>query len=114
MKPIISFALAAVLIITFSSCTTHQDNNQTGFLQQSGWSVNAEEQKDIQAYSGEFATTGYVGEINEGGDPENNPDGLDEISSSLQGGDRGRIIYHEGQILILRDGKVYDLTGRKL
>jgi hypothetical protein len=76
--------------------------------------VKDEEQKDLQAYNGEFATTGYVGEINEGGDPENNPDSLDEISSSLQGGDRGRLIYHEGKILILRDGKVYDLTGRKL
>ncbi len=43
MKTIISFALAAVLTSTFSSCTTHQDINHTGFLQQSGWSVNAEE-----------------------------------------------------------------------
>lgn len=42
MKPIITIALSAVLTISFSSCTTNQDNSQTGFLQQSGWCVNAE------------------------------------------------------------------------
>ena len=40
--------------------------------------------------------------------------GIDEISSSLQGGDRGRLIYHEGQIYILRGEKVYTLQGQEI
>ena len=43
------------------------------------------------------------------------PTAIDEIdSSSLRGGDRGRLILINGQIFILRDGKAYDLMGRKL
>jgi len=44
----------------------------------------------------------------------NMPQGLDEISSSLQGGDRGRLIYHEGQIYILRGEKIYTVTGQEV
>ena len=44
----------------------------------------------------------------------NMPQGLDEISSSLQGGDRGRLIYHDGQIYILRGEKIYTLTGQEI
>ena len=37
---------------------------------------------------------------------------IDQIdSSSLQGGDRGRLIFRNGQILILRGDKTYTLTG---
>ena len=44
----------------------------------------------------------------------NMPTGIDEISSSLQGGDRGRLILHDGQIYILRGEKVYTLTGAEV
>ena len=39
-------------------------------------------------------------------------EGIEEISSSLQGGDRGRLILHNGQIFILRGEKEYTLTGQ--
>lgn len=35
-------------------------------------------------------------------------------SSSLQGGDRGRLILHNGQIFILRGDKTYTLTGQEI
>ena len=35
-------------------------------------------------------------------------------ASSLQGGDRGRLIYHDGQIFILRGEKVYTLQGQEI
>ena len=57
----------------------------------------------LASYSSEFTTTGH-----------NAPQGLDEISSSLQGGDRGRLILHDGQIYILRGEKVYTLTGQEV
>ena len=41
------------------------------------------------------------------------PQGVDNIdSSSLQGGDRGRLILHNGQLFILRGDKVYDAQGK--
>ena len=54
----------------------------------------------LKTESGTFTTTG--------------DEGLDEISSSLQGGDRGRLIYHEGHIFILRGEKTYTLQGQKV
>ncbi len=39
------------------------------------------------------------------------PTGIDNVSSSLQGGDRGRLILHNGQIFILRGEKVYNAQG---
>ena len=42
------------------------------------------------------------------------PTGIDNISSSLQGGDRGRLILHNGQIFILRGEKVYTVTGQEV
>ena len=42
-------------------------------------------------------------------------EGIDEInSSSLQGVDRGRLIYRDGQIYILRGDKTYTITGQLL
>jgi hypothetical protein len=72
---------------------------------QYGYSVTAKDANDqpVATYSGEFTTTS-----------EGIATGVEEVSSSLQGGDRGWLILHNGQIFILRDGKVYDLTGRKL
>jgi hemin uptake protein HemP len=53
----------------------------------------------LASYSGEFTTTGVATAI----------DNID--SSSLQGGDRGRLILHDGQIFILREGKMYNAQG---
>ncbi|MBQ7258407.1 MAG: leucine-rich repeat domain-containing protein [Paludibacteraceae bacterium] len=44
----------------------------------------------------------------------NMPQGLEDVSSSLQGGDRGRLILHDGQIYILRGDKTYTLTGAEV
>ena len=41
------------------------------------------------------------------------PTGIEDIdASSLQGGDRGRLILHDGQLFILRGDKVYTVTGQ--
>ena len=40
--------------------------------------------------------------------------GFEDVSSSLQGGDRGRLILHNGQIFILRGEKVYSITGQEV
>ena len=43
------------------------------------------------------------------------PTAIDQIeSSSLQGGDKGRLILRNSQLLILRDGKTYTLTGQEV
>ena len=55
----------------------------------------------LASYSSNFTTTGDA-------------QGLEEISSSLQGGDRGRLILHNGQIFILRGEKVYTLQGQEV
>lgn len=41
-------------------------------------------------------------------------EGIDNISSSLQGGDRGRLFFYNGQIFILRGDKTYTLTGQEI
>ena len=56
----------------------------------------------LKTESGSFTTTGVATAI----------DNID--SSSLQGGDRGRLIYHNGQILILRGDKTYTLQGQEV
>ena len=39
-------------------------------------------------------------------------EGIEDVSSSsLQGGDRGRLILRDGQVLILRNGKTYTMQG---
>ena len=57
----------------------------------------------LASYSSEFTTTG-----------ESVPTGIEEVSSSLQGGERGRLILHNGQIFILRGDKVYTLQGQEV
>ena len=42
------------------------------------------------------------------------PTGIDNVSSSLQGGARGRLILRDGQIYILRGEKVYTVTGQEV
>ena len=42
-------------------------------------------------------------------------EGIEDISSSsLQGGDRGRLILRDGQVLILRNGKTYTMQGQEV
>ncbi len=69
---------------------------------QYSYSVTAKDSNDqtVATYSGEFTTTS-----------EGVVTGIEEISSSLQGGDRGRLILRNGQILILRGDKVYNAQG---
>ena len=71
---------------------------------QYGYSVTAKNANDqtVATDSGEFTTTG-----------EGTATGIEEISSSLQGGDRGRLILRDGQLFILRGEKVYSITGQE-
>ena len=39
---------------------------------------------------------------------------IENVSSSFQGGDRGRLILRDGQIFILRGDKTYTLTGQEV
>ena len=72
---------------------------------QYGYNLTAKDANDqtVATYSGSFTTTS-----------EGIATGVEEISSSLQGGDRGRLILHNGQIFILRGEKVYTIDGRKV
>ena len=72
---------------------------------QYGYNVTAKDANDqtVATYSGVFTTTS-----------EGIATGLDEVSSSLQGGDRGRLILHNGQIFILRGEKVYSIDGQEV
>ena len=72
---------------------------------QYGYNLTAKDANNqtVATYSGEFTTTS-----------EGTATGIEEISSSLQGGDRGRLILRNGQILILRGEKEYTLTGQEV
>ncbi len=69
------------------------------------YSVTAKDGNDVPVatYSGEFTTTS-----------EGIATGVEEVSSSLPGGERGRLILHNGQIYILRGEKVYSITGQEV
>ena len=41
-------------------------------------------------------------------------EGIDEVSSSLQGGDRGRLFIRDGILYIERNGRIYDAQGQAL
>jgi hypothetical protein len=72
---------------------------------QYGYNLTAKDANDqtVATYSGSFTTTS-----------EGIATGVEEISSSLQGGDRGRLILHNGQVLILRNGKTYTMQGQEV
>ena len=72
---------------------------------QYGYNLTAKDANDqtVATYSGEFTTT------SEGEDT-----GVEEVSSSLPGGERGRLILHNGQIFILRGDKTYTLQGQEV
>ncbi len=61
--------------------------------------------EELVAYSGEFATTGYDGEVNPGG----NPDGIEDVFTDEH---KASKILHNGQIYIIRDGKTYTIQGQ--
>ncbi len=65
---------------------------------------------ELIAYSGEFATIGYTGEINPGGEPDSNPQGVDDINAAT----KASKIFRDGQVLILRGDKTYTLTGQEV
>ena len=71
---------------------------------QYGYNLTAKDANDqtIATYSGSFTTTS-----------EGETTGVEEVSSSLQGGDRGRLILRNGQVFILRGDKTYTLTGQE-
>ncbi len=69
---------------------------------QYGYNLTAKDAKDqtVATYSGSFTTTS-----------EGETTGVEDVSSSLQGGDRGRLILRNGQIFILRGEKIYNAQG---
>ena len=67
--------------------------------------------EELIAYRGEFATTGYDGEVNPGG----NPEGLDNTPfPSGEGRGEASKILRDGQIFILRGEKIYTLQGQEV
>ena len=72
---------------------------------QYGYNLTAKDANDqtVATYSGSFTTTS-----------EGIATGVEEISSSLQGGDRGRLVLRDGQVLILRNGKTYTMQGQEV
>ena len=72
---------------------------------QYGYNLTAKDANDqtIATYSGSFTTTS-----------EGETTGVEEVSSSLLGGDRGRLILRNGQVFILRGDKTYTLTGQEV
>ena len=64
--------------------------------------------EELVAYSGEFATTGYAGEVNPGGEPET---AVDDITNDAQPTTK---LFRNGQLLILRDGKTYTVQGQEV
>ena len=63
--------------------------------------------EELVAYSGEFATTGYNGEVNPGG----NPEGVEDVFTDEH---KASKILRNGQIFILRGEKEYTLTGQEV
>ena len=72
---------------------------------QYGYNLTVKDANDqtVATYSGSFTTTS-----------EGIATGVEETSSSLKGGDRGRLILRNGQIFILRGDKTYTLTGQEV
>ena len=76
----------------------------------------------LHVYQGDFATLGYIGPLNPGGievtptppvvpyDPMEIESGIEETSLS---GPYSKALY-KGQIVIIRDGKWYNLQGVRI
>ena len=69
--------------------------------------VTNDASEELVAYSGEFATTGYDGEVNPGG----NPEGIEDVFTDEH---KASKILHNGQIFILRGEKVYSIDGQEV
>ena len=96
-----SHAPAAIMTANGLQFTVTGLNSNTQY----GYNLTAKDANDqpVATYSGSFTTTS-----------EGEAQGVEEISSSLQGGDRGKLILHNGQILILRGEKIYTVTGQEV
>ena len=82
----------------------------------------------IHVYTGAFATIGYPGELQEGGDEiiptppiiPSNPETATttDLSQTSEGSnsmdDANGKIFRDGQLFFIRDGKTYTLTGQKI
>ena len=68
--------------------------------------VSDEDKVELVAYSGEFATTGYAGEVNPGGEPI--ATAVDDITTNAKSTTK---ILRDNQVLILRDDKTYTIQG---
>ena len=69
--------------------------------------VTNDASEELVAYSGEFATTGYNGEVNPGG----NPEGINDVQGDQV---KSTKFLHNGQIYILRNGKTYTMQGQEV
>ena len=75
--------------------------------------VADEDDNEIQAYSGEFATTGYQGEVTPGGQPEV-PISTALDQTSVEQAPTVTKFIRDGQLFILRDGKTYTVQGQEV
>ena len=97
----LAHAPAAIMTANGLQFTVTGLNSNTQY----GYNLTAKDANDqtVATYSGSFTTTS-----------EGIATGVEEISSSLQGGDRGRLILRDGQIYILRNGKTYTMQGQEV
>lgn len=101
-----------------SPATTLTDNGMqftvTGLNTASkyGYRLSAEDEsnRELVAYSGEFATTGFSGEVNPGGEPEYNTEGFENVDITSA----PHKILRDGQVFILRGDKTYTATGQEV
>ena len=73
--------------------------------------VTNDASEELVAYSGEFATTGYDGEVNPGG----NPEGLDNtLFPSGEGRGEASKILRNGQLFIQRGNELFNAQGARV
>lgn len=103
-----SHAPAATMSVAGMSFTVTGLNSASKYAYRLAVADDASE--ELVAYSGEFATTGYTGEVNPGG----NPEGIDTPDSSDKSDSSFRKILRDGQVLIQKGDKTYTLTGAEV
>ncbi len=74
--------------------------------------VADENDKKIQAYSGEFATTGYQGAVNPGGQPEVTPQGIDQ--TTIEKTPTVTKFIRDGQLFIQRGNELFNAQGARV
>ena len=102
-----------------SSDTNSLDFSKLIYLQNAAYSLTITDFDTDATYVYSFLYKDNEGNIlhSESGQfsPDEFPEGIEDISSSsLQGGDRGRLILRDGQVLILRNGKTYTMQGQEV